>query len=157
MTARAPLFLALVAACAAPSEPEVTTCDGREIAEAEELPFMLYTLGYAPNTPGDWIDEDVFYGLPERMILTDEATWTAQLEELGTTAELPDFSTQAAFFEKADGGGCGDPAASKAWAWSDRVRVDIDGGGGGGCDAGWQLLDVAIVDVGEADDLGWCR
>jgi hypothetical protein len=132
-------------------------CDGMETADAQRLSLQLYILGYSTSGGGDWLSEDAFYALPRKQIFTEESRWTDMLNDLQTTADIPDFSTQAVFVEVAGGGGCGVPSVARAWAWNDRVRVDIRDGDDGRCDAGFPQLNVAIVDVSDAEGLGWCE
>lgn len=136
----------LVAASCGLFKPD---CGEHDPADGEEVNTRLKVLGYSEFDSGWSRGRDIH---------TSDERWQEQTSEWGTDGGLdPDFSTEAVFEKNWADGGCSDPFTYEAWRWGEVLRVYAERGDPGGCDAHFPQIDLVLVKLGGATDLGWCN
>lgn len=140
------LFLMTLLAC--DMEPR---CDGLDPADGEEIAPQLTELGYSSF-------QDTGYADITLPVITTDQDWAAATAAWEADGGLsPDFETQAVWPHRWIWGGCNEWYEYRAWRWGDTLRVRARHETERNlCDAAFRQLDLLLVDLGGATDLGWC-
>jgi|GEM_PF-3491581 len=127
-------------------------CDDQHVDDGTALPYELELIGYGDAA----FDEDLMADGPQ--VVTDPTAWDTLVARLNTTVSLaPDFSSDAVFVHPWSDGGCEPMFEYDAIGWSDAVRVRAwQAGEDAGCDAYFPNVDLILVDLGGATNLGFC-
>lgn len=143
------LLPSLLALLACDTEP---LCDGLDPAAGDEVAVQLTELGYSDF-------HDTGFGDTTLPVITSESDWTEATASWGTDGGLsPDFAAQAVWPHKWIFGGCGEWYEYPAWRWGSTLRVRARYESEDGvCDGAFPQLDLVLIDLDGATDLGWCE